>query len=77
MAKVSNEERLFQIAVKAVKTRWSYGYGMLGDELKRGLLGEELLYMLAAQDEAISAENTRTLVNYFWPRLREYVETGV
>lgn len=72
--KVTPEERLFQIAFHTVKTSWGAPFYLLGQSLQRGLLAEELMFLIVQQDEAIKDARVRELITYFWQRLREVTE---
>jgi hypothetical protein len=62
-------DRLYTLAKGSVDKTWMNPRQLLGPVLYRALLGEELLRLLAAQDESISADQVRAMADGFWARI--------
>jgi hypothetical protein len=62
--------RLYDIAKSQVARAWGSGAGqLLGPVLHRALVAEELMRIIAAQDQALSAGVIRRLVDRTWELL--------
>jgi hypothetical protein len=62
-------DRLYALARQSVDKSWDNPAQLLGPVLYRALLGEELLRLVAAQDETVSAADVRAMADGFWERL--------
>lgn len=62
-------DRLYKLARQSVDKTWMNPRQLLGPVLYRALLGEELLRLLAAQDETITADQVRAMADGFWARI--------
>jgi hypothetical protein len=68
--------RLYKLARTSVDNSWGSPQQVLGPVLYRALLGEELLRLVARQDETITAEQVRAMAGGFWQRLRDDQEVN-
>lgn len=68
--------RLYKLARTSVDYSWGSPQQVLGPVLYRALIGEELLRLVARQDETISADAVRAMAGGFWERLRDDQEVN-
>ena len=61
--KQSEPERLYGLAVKVVESAWGRPLRLIGSTLRRALIAEEILFILAAQDETMSSKSIKELLN--------------
>lgn len=65
-------DRLYAIAEDQVVTTWGNGCALrLGPALYRGLMAEQLLRLMAGQDESVQDATIRFMADGFWDRLIE------
>lgn len=69
-------DRLYKVAKSSVGMMWNNPRQLLGPVLYRALIGEELLRLVARQDETISADAVRAMAGGFWERLRDDQEVN-
>jgi hypothetical protein len=62
-------ERIYRQAVQIIDENWDGLAPRLGRDLHRALVAEELMRLIAAQDEAIPADVLRRLLDGTWEAL--------
>lgn len=56
-------ERHYQLAVKAARKKFGYGWTEIGRTFQRAAIAQEILYILSIQDERAPAESIRAMTD--------------